>query len=298
MQLETYGDVLRVTIQSDKHDHVWYAETTPPLRKDQMKSLWLWEMSPLRIEASYVYPAYHAASMTLAGQGAIGYEKRVDLLQQPLSLFEPPYLRDITLRELQVCEILRQTRHPNVCFYQGVFISQGFVTGLLFGRYDMTLREYLYEGHTIDIPQCIQNIRDGIQYIHSHGLVHCDTKPDNIFVHLQSQRFIVSDFDSVHHEGAHLSLKAGTVGWVPEDEDTDEIARYQIDWYSLEMVQAWLLKKMAFGRNPNDESEERYWTTNILIGAREKVLHGGIPNNTAAESTGRKDEEDEMDTSW
>lgn len=209
--------------------------------------------------------------------------------------------RACTLREIQTCKILQACPHPNVCGYRGVVVNNGMVTGLMFDRYDMNLREFLYSDFSdnMSISKCIQDIKSGIDHIHSLGLVHCDIKPDNIFVHLASARFVVGDFDSVHREGQRQTLKTGTEGWTPLDSDTKEIARREIDFYSLQMIQAWLEKKLSYGNDPQPSSdEELYWTTTILGEARGKFLREGntqhAQNQTGEEESGV----DEMDMSW
>jgi hypothetical protein len=300
---EDDGDDLRVLIHFEKLEEVWYAETVLPLEGNQTKHPWHWDLPPRKIDPTYAYPAFSAVSMTVADQDDVtGYEKKTDLLREALSLLSgSPSVRDTTLREIHVCEVLRQSWHLNVCFYRGVRVDCGLVTGLMFDRYDMTLREFLYEGYPIDVSRCVQHIRNGILHFHNQGLVHCDIKPENIFVDVQNQRFVLGDFDSVHHEGARLTLKVGTPGWVPEDEDTADIARYEIDWYSLNTIKTWLEKIMTSGRDVRDLSEERFCTTHILGNARQLLkthLDGISPPPAPDPSPSKQNEGDEMDTSW
>jgi serine/threonine protein kinase len=299
-----YDDVLRVIIQFNKLNDVWYAETSLPLLEDEAKDPWHWDMPPRKIDPTRVYPAFNAVNMIIADENTPGYEKKPSLLQAGNFLFEIPILRDVTFREIHVCEALRPSRHPNICFYRGVQIESSLVTSLMFDRYHMTLREFLYKGHHIDIPRCTRDIRNGIQHMHSLGFVHCDIKPDNIFVDLQNQRFVVGGFDSVHCEGARLNLKVGTVVWVPKGEETADLARYQIDWYNLDMIKVWLEAKKAFGRDAGvrDQQEEGFWTTNILGNARMKakaqLLDIARPPFSPDPSPQEKNQGNEMDTSW
>jgi serine/threonine protein kinase len=185
-------------------------------------------MPPRKIDPTYAFAASIAVSLTIADEEITGYKKITGLLQHSDFLFEPPWLRDIALREIYVCELLKQIKDPNSCSYQGTYIHKGLVDVSIFERY-MTLREFLYEGYTVDLPQCVQDIQNGIGHLHSQGFVHCDIKPDTIFVHLKSQRFVVGDFESVHSEGASLSLKRGTTDWAPKDANTEGITRYNVD---------------------------------------------------------------------
>lgn len=157
----------------------------------------------------------------------------------------------------------------------------------------------LYNGHAIKMTKCIQDIKSGIEYIYSLGLVHCDIKPENIFVDLQNHGFAVGDFDSVHCEGVALTLKTGTAGWVPEEADTSNTAGFDIDWYSLAMIQSWSEIKMSGGR----ESEDAWaHTTNILDRKRKEIMpvSGTVAASDQNQDKGEKEneDEDEMDTSW
>jgi hypothetical protein len=287
------------TKRASKWNDYYFAETALPLRQEQINNPWLWDELPRKFMITYVYPKFNGSEMTKADWNISDYEKEPDLLQCPNALFIPPYTRDVTLREIRTCETLRRAWHPNVCYYRGVRVDdRGLVRGLMFDRYDMTLREMLYKGHKINIPACLRDIENGIKHIHSLGLVHCDIKPANIFVHLRSQRFIVGDFDSMHHEGDRLVLKCGTDGWVPEDEETLDVARYKIDWYSLDMIGAWLEKKTAFEYNINNNHQEDRWTTNILHDAGEKVLKDIQPSKLQDSFADEGTDEDTMDTSW
>jgi hypothetical protein len=105
--------------------------------------------------------------MTLENTDTSAFTKKIDLLVQPGALFSPPGSRDITLREIHSCERWRQFNHPNVCYYQGVRVEKGIVISLVFDRYDVDLQDMLYNGHAINIPKYIQDIKSGIEYIHS-----------------------------------------------------------------------------------------------------------------------------------
>ena len=230
--------------------------------------------------------------MTIALCDPSGYEKTVNLLQHGLNMFHPPWLQDITPREIQVCGTLRRYPHPNICHYRGVSVEKGIVSGLIFDRYDMTLRDMLYQGQDINIPKCLQDIEDGIMHIHALGLIHCDIKPENIFVHLASQRFVIGDFDSVHHEWEGLELKSGTPGWMPEDDDTDDIAKREMDWYSWEMLRAWLYNKC------HTVGGKEVSTPDILAKAR-KDVSGGVEIPVTLLSSQIQDcGENAMDTAW
>jgi hypothetical protein len=117
----------------------YYAETQLPLTQAQIIDPWLWNTPPREINNSLIYPSIDAVSMIVAQRNPSAYKKKVDLLVHGASLFEPPWLVDVTSREIQTCEMLKQMPYPNVCLYRGVTVDKGRVLGLLFDRYDMSL---------------------------------------------------------------------------------------------------------------------------------------------------------------
>jgi len=183
--------------------------------------------------------------MTLA-PSRTGYVKELDLLKHGLDAFTPPRKRDITLREIEMCEMLLQHPHPNVCQYHGVVVDEGQVTSLVFDRYEMNLIHAILHGHEIDEAKCLRDFNRAVQHFHSLGLVHGDVKPENIFANLATQQFCLRDFSADHREGAYLTLRIGTAGWTPEPEETDQQAAKEIDWHSIEMLKMWLDLKLDY----------------------------------------------------
>ena len=168
-------------------------------------------------------------------------------------------------------------------------VENGLVTSLVFDRYDMTLGDMVRGQLAFDIEQCLQNIVDGVKHMHSLGLVHCDIKPENVFVDVRNRQFVVGDFDSAHAEGGVLEKKGGTVGWVPKDEDTGGVAMREIDVYSSLMMAFWLRRKRE-GKEGWEAS-----TTRIVEGARRDVE---ITTATATTTMGTPDEGEKMDLLW
>ncbi|KAF1851061.1 serine/threonine kinase [Cucurbitaria berberidis CBS 394.84] len=242
-----YGDFKRALFHSENLDGLWYAETELPSSPEQKVDPWRWDFQPRKIDMHYVMPRYDPASMTLAPRNGSFFEKKIDFLRKGRNLFRPPWERDITLREIETCEVLHTSPHPNICFYQGVRVNEaGLVSGLVFDRYDGTLSELVHAGCRFDVATCLDHLKKGIEHLHYLGFVHCDIKPDNIFVRLREKRFVIGDFDSMHEEGAIMDLKVGTPGWIQPGEYR---AEDEIDDYAMTMVSAWLEKKSAGQRS-------------------------------------------------
>jgi hypothetical protein len=151
------------------------------------------------------------------------------------------------LREISNCEMLRKHAHPNICRYLGVdYGMDKGITALLFKRYAMNLSELVCDndGRAFDAVKCLADIRKGILHIHALGYVHCDIKPENIFVDVKAGVFVVGDFDSMRKQGAVSNYKRGTPGWALDKAD---IRGYRVnveqDWFGFEMVSAWIMEK-------------------------------------------------------
>nr|AAR99465.1 serine/threonine kinase [Plenodomus lingam] len=222
---------------------LWYAETKLPLSMEEVCSPWCWDVRP-RMVCMYVKPVYIPSLMTLARSTSGLYEKRIDLLEQGIGMYQEPWLKDVTGKEIQMCQMLHRYPHPNVCAYHGVTVDDsGHVSSLVFDQYDMDVSELVDRGCSFNASKCVDDISAAILHMHSLGLVHCDVEPSNIFVNLQTGRFVLGDFDSTHWVDTVLATKCGTIGWVPEDGETNNMASYEIDWFSLGMLRAWLAKK-------------------------------------------------------
>lgn len=301
---DTTQRALFQTLHRDDHD-LWYAETPLPLSNAQVSDPSLWTTPPRKLNKTRIFPTFNAAKMTVAPQTPhpATYTKKLDLLSFGLSLFDPPWLRDITAREIETCEVLRQHPYANTCHYHGVVVHHNLVTGLVFDRYNGTLSDMLDPAsiNSISIPSCIRDITAGLMHLHRLGFVHCDIKPDNIFVDAATQRYVVGDFDAVHRRGEQLRWKCGTVGWVPTEEDT-EIAEREIDWYSVDMIGQYLEARKRGERFDGEEVR----TSVILKRARRELMEGVRTPNVpdGAEGVGGDEDKDEdededvMDESW
>jgi serine/threonine protein kinase len=243
LQAKDYGCTQRALLRTKGKDDLWYAETKMPLTDEQTKDPWSWDKPPRKYDLDLQFSRFKPSRMTLAPDTDGKYVKKLDLLRHGLEAFAIPWSRNVTLREIETCEHLMRYSHPNVCLYRGVTVDKGRVSGLVFDRFDMNINQAVHRGHYIDTAKCLRHIERGIRHFHKLGLVHADVKPDNIFVNLATQEFVLGDFDAVHKEGALLTLRCGTLGWTPAYEETDELATKDIDWYSLEMLRAWLKVK-------------------------------------------------------
>jgi serine/threonine protein kinase len=91
------------------------------------------------------------------------------------------------------------------------------VSGLILDRYDSSLYDIVRGGASFDAAKCMRHLKRAIEHLHSLGLVHCDIKPDNIFVRNSPEHYVLGDFDSTHYDDTFLGVKTGTPGWVPDE---------------------------------------------------------------------------------
>lgn len=142
-------------------------------------------------------------------------------------------------KEAQVCEILRDSPHPNIAQYYGCVVHDGRITGLCFARYGANLLEKLNsEPRHLDIDLCLRQIHSGVSHLHSLGLVHCDINPMNVV--MDEDNLVIVDFDSCQKEGEKLGIKAGTRGWTNEQ---FTVARRENDFHGISMIRDFLFNR-------------------------------------------------------
>ncbi|KAL2135787.1 hypothetical protein VTI74DRAFT_6992 [Chaetomium olivicolor] len=131
-------------------------------------------------------------------------------------------------REIEMCEFLRKHPHPNVAVYHGCQETNGRATGLFFDRYRATLNETVNPGScnkqdfasgdrklvTNDMIIALGGLLDGIQHLHSLGIVHNDVNPSNIMFD-ENGRLVLIDFDSCRYVGEPILATGAkrTPGW-------------------------------------------------------------------------------------
>lgn len=100
------------------------------------------------------------------------------------------YIEDI-IRFKREIGIVTKFNHPNIIklYGCGEFDSKPYlVMELLTGR---NLRDLLHSGHSFNIPETVEVIKqitEALISVHSHGVIHRDLKPGNIFIeHVDGQ---------------------------------------------------------------------------------------------------------------
>lgn len=84
----------------------------------------------------------------------------------------------------------------------------------------------------------LRRIEDGIQQLHTLGLIHSDINLTNIV--MDGDNLVTVDFDSCRREGEKLGTQAGKEGWTCENL---HFARREYDQYGLLKIQEFLSQR-------------------------------------------------------
>ncbi|RGP72139.1 serine threonine kinase [Fusarium longipes] len=187
----------------------------------------------ITVSKSDVCPTF-SSSLTAAPAGMIKY---CYLKYAQLAAYEPgnTIIKERVLAEANVCEVLMKNPHPNIMKYWGCYVVDGRIEALCLAKYTMTLAERVDTGVPLDTERCLTGIRDGIQHLHSLGLVHNDINSRNIMMDPADNPVII-DFDSCTREGEKM-VKGWTLGWCIKDSMTGE---RENDFYGLIKLEEYL----------------------------------------------------------
>jgi serine/threonine protein kinase len=218
-----------------------------------------------------VYPRYDPAIMTLCKNADAPdvYVKKQRLLQSLHILKQPGHYKKLALREINICQLISGTPHPNICAYKGVVLdSTGkMVVGIAYHKYKYDLHQLRTKytedclqassdlsavsaasGAILDTEHIIACVKAGAEHLHKLGLVHGDIRPSNIFVSPisfgspfpQKLEVALGDFNSVHRIGQKLDLKKGARGCMPDDVEFGDAVATWMDEYALTQLRATL----------------------------------------------------------
>lgn len=147
------------------------------------------------------------------------------------------YQMALLREEIIKCDGLMLHPHPNIAEYYGVVVEGSHIVGLAFKKYKQSVDEIKgVEYYCPSVESVYNDVKAGIEHLHSLGLVHNDIKPANICID-ENGRAVIIDFDSATPTGQPLGLRGGTTGFCKEDM---RISEEQNDMYSLRAVRAHL----------------------------------------------------------
>ena len=121
-------------------------------------------------------------------------------------------------KEIEICEILRKHPHHNIATYYGCRANNGRASGLYFKRYEATLleivnpqrlnkRAFISSGRSLvnnSLERELDILAQGLDHLHSLGLVHNDITPANIMREKDTGTLVLVDFGSCRRIGESL----------------------------------------------------------------------------------------------
>ncbi|KAG8735726.1 hypothetical protein FRC10_010226 [Ceratobasidium sp. 414] len=148
----------------------------------------------------------------------------------------------LMLDEIRACETIHARPHPNLAEYRGCISEGGYIVALCFRQYNSTLRQAVADSKELDYLAIVQDIRTGVEHLHSLGLVHNDINPANIMVDWNG-RGVLIDYDSCRPNGEEFPMggKQGTAEWAPDT----TISERGNDSHGLEKVERWVRGQVA-----------------------------------------------------
>ncbi|KAF1998734.1 kinase-like protein [Amniculicola lignicola CBS 123094] len=137
-------------------------------------------------------------------------------------------------------------QHNNLCEYKGVVTDQSQtrrVFGIAYEKYDCDLFNWTMDHNKpFDTKLIIEVVGRALQHLHKYGLVHCDVKPENVFIKGEGEilKIALGDFDSMHRVGETLMTKIGTRYFWNEKYAVGDKAVVELDIFALGKLKKWL----------------------------------------------------------
>lgn len=213
---------------------------TPQEWRDKLKTL---DLEQLRCDAGVLrcadlYPAFDADKYTQYMGKRQAENDDVFLKQHSLVVSDPDLLEDVEFTksyletELRVCELLRKFPHPNLAKYLGCRVQAGRVTGIYYERFNVYLQEPRKK--RVPVVRYIDEIRKGLDHLHSLGFCHNDMSPYNVMLK-DDDTAVIIDFDGCLPAGEE-TIKEACTGFSRDLGVSEE----ENDWFGLQRIEGWM----------------------------------------------------------
>ncbi len=164
---------------------------------------------------------------------------------------ERPYQRnDLKQRFLKEARAIAALSHPNILSIFDIGETDGQTYAVMELLSGQSLRDLLTLSIRLPWSRVLElgaAIADGLASAHARGIVHCDLKPDNIYV-LEDGRVKILDFglarNTLEEQGSEGS--EGTLAYMSPEQLSNESITYQTDLFSL----GTMLYEMLTGVSP------------------------------------------------
>jgi serine/threonine protein kinase len=261
-------------------------QSSNPAKFDRQPSIWQTE-SCETIDGEILAQRYLIRS--ILGRGGFGMTflaQNIYLPGQPLCVikklaprFTDPHLIAIAHQqfELEALSLSRLGSHAQIPglldYFQigaNLYLVEAYIPGIV-------LTEMVRQQHGFTEPEIEKFLTQMLQlleYIHSHHLIHCDIKPQNIILCQTDRRFVLIDFGAVEDidptttarkQAATDSRAMGTPGFAPPEQLTNR-AVYASDLYALGITCVCLLTGKQPSEFPTDPHTcELIWSNPVEI---------------------------------
>lgn len=209
------------------------------------------------VPAHALFPTYTAPTLKFTGSlasPAIFVKRQAILTGGRLT---SAYHADATAQEVSRCEAIAAAPHAHLARYLGVETrvlgGAERVVGIVYQRYGMDLYEFglmrrLVKAEHVGV--LMRGIEAGMRHLHGLGVVHCDLRPQNVFVSFEEAEdgvrvteVVVGDFDACVRIGEPVRLKRACEGWWPEEMGWGEKAGVWVDEWCLAKMETWIKEK-------------------------------------------------------
>ncbi|KAL5105866.1 Mitogen-activated protein kinase kinase kinase 12 [Taenia crassiceps] len=185
-------------------------------------------------EPQWEWPPSEILDLQYVGSGAQGSVYKATLRGRVIAVKKVSKQSETEIRHL------RGLCHPNVVQFLGVSIDGPWYSILMEYCPNGTFFELLHNNPPVNIDNIIdwtQQIAQGMNYLHSHKVVHRDLKSPNILISEDGQ-LKISDF-GVSKEFTENSTKmsfAGTVAWMAPEIMRGEPCSFKVDVWSFGVI--------------------------------------------------------------
>nr|CDS22203.1 mitogen activated protein kinase kinase kinase [Echinococcus granulosus] len=185
-------------------------------------------------EPQWEWPPSEILDLQYVGSGAQGSVYKANLRGRVIAVKKVSKQSETEIRHL------RGLCHPNVVQFLGVSIDGPWYSILMEYCPNGTFFELLHNNPPVSTDNIIdwtQQIAQGMNYLHSHKVVHRDLKSPNILIS-EGGKLKISDF-GVSKEFTENSTKmsfAGTVAWMAPEIMRGEPCSFKVDVWSFGVI--------------------------------------------------------------